>query len=256
MKLSEHLEIYLASKPLRLSTKDTYRRTFKNLNLLDLEIDDFSIDDAFARIQTIPNHNTRRTHSIVLRAVLGNQPGFKLLPITNALPKHWDLPDEETLRWAVEQSRWWKILYLCMYAGLRVGEACAIRPTDLKGNRLIVQRQISQKGFMQPAKTVGSVVVPDWLGEFIRNMDANEWWPNEKPSLRLTNHCFKLSKKTGVKVTPHLLRHWYATHLIKATHNPELVRRQLRHARLDTTLQVYAQVESTDLDALVNEAFK
>jgi len=35
-----------------------------------------------------------------------------------------------------------------------------------------------------------------------------------------------------------------------------LVRRQLRHARLDTTLQVYAQVESTDLDALVNEAFR
>jgi integrase len=256
MKLSEHLENYLSSKPLRISTKDTYRRTFKVLGLLDMDIEDFSIDDAFSRIQKIPNHNTRRTHSIVLRAVLGERPGFKLLPITATLPKHWDLPDEETLRWAVEQSRWWKILYLCMYAGLRVGEACAIRPTDLKGNRLIVQRQISQNGILQPAKTVGSVVVPDWLGEFIKNMDANEWWEEGKPSLRLTNHCFKLSKKTGVKVTPHLLRHWYATHLIKATHNPELVRRQLRHARLDTTLQVYAQVESTDLDALVNAAFK
>lgn len=255
MKLSEHLENYLSSKPLRISTKDTYRRTFRVLGLMNLDIEQFSIDDAFARIQKIPNHNTRRTHSIVLRAVLNDQPGFKLLPITNTLPKHWILPDEETLRWAIEQSRWWKVLYLCMYAGLRVGEACAIRPSDLKGNRLIVQRQTSQKGIMQPAKTVGSVVVPDWLGEFIKNMDDKEWWPENKPSLRLTNHCFKLSKKTGVKVTPHLLRHWYATHLVKSTSNPELVRRQLRHARLDTTLQVYAQVTSTDLDELVNKAF-
>ena len=136
MKLSEHLENYLSSKPLRISTKDTYRRTFKVLGLLDMEKDDFSIDDAFSRIQKIPNHNTRRTHSIVLRAVLGERPGFKLLPITATLPKHWDLPDEETLRWAVEQSRWWKILYLCMYAGLRVGEACAVIPSQLAGNYL------------------------------------------------------------------------------------------------------------------------
>lgn len=145
MKLSEYLDIYLSSKPLRISTKDTYRRTFKVLGLLDMELSDFNIDLAFEKLQKIPNHNTRRTHSIVLRAVLGDQPGFKLLPITATIPKHWDLPDEETLRWAIEQSRWWKILYLCMYAGLRVGEACAIRPSDLKGNRLIVQRQITQR---------------------------------------------------------------------------------------------------------------
>lgn len=256
MKLSEYLDIYLSSKPLRISTKDTYRRTFKILGLLDVELSDFNIDLAFEKLQKIPNHNTRRTHTIVLRAVLGDQPGFKLLPITATIPKHWDLPDEETLRWAIEQSRWWKVLYLCMYAGLRVGEACAIRPSDLKGNRLIVQRQITQRtAESQPAKTVGSVVVPQWLAEFINNMDESDWYPEGKPSIHLTNHCIKLSKKTGVKITPHLLRHWYATHLIKSTHNPELVRRQLRHARLDTTLQVYAQIDGTDLDDLVNTAF-
>ena len=255
MKLSEHLEMYLASKPLRLSTKDTYRRTFKNLNLLDLEVEEFSIDDAFARIQTIPNHNTRRTHTIVLRSVLGQIEGIKLLRISATQPKYWDLPDETTLRTAVEQSKWWKILYLCMYAGLRVGEACAIRPKDLRGDRLIINRQLSQKGELLPAKTVGQVILPHWLAEFVNNMDETDWWPANKPSKHLTDHCIKLSRKTKVKVTPHLLRHWYATEMIRATKNPELVRRQLRHARLDTTLQVYAQVSMDDLDALVNRAF-
>ena len=86
-------------------------------------------------------------------------------------------------------------------------------------------------------------------------MDETDWWPANKPSKHLTDHCIKLSRKTKVKVTPHLLRHWYATEMIRATKNPELVRRQLRHARLDTTLQVYAQVSMDDLDALVNRAF-
>lgn len=43
--------------------------------------------------------------------------------------------------------------------------------------------------------------------------------------------------------------------MIRATRNPELVRRQLRHARLDTTLQVYAQVGHEDLNDLVDAVF-
>ncbi len=45
---------------------------------------------------------------------------------------------------------------------------------------------------------------------------------------------------------PHGLRHWYATHLVRTTKNVELARRQLRHANLQTTLQVYVEVTAED----------
>ena len=255
MLIKEILAQYIKTRPLRQSSKESYERTFKVLGLLDFDVSEINIDLLYERINKIPNHNTRRTHTIVLRSVLGQIEGIKLLRISATQPKYWDLPDETTLRTAVEQSKWWKILYLCMYAGLRVGEACAIRPKDLRGDRLIINRQLSQKGELLPAKTVGQVILPHWLAEFVNNMDETDWWPANKPSKHLTDHCIKLSRKTKVKVTPHLLRHWYATEMIRATKNPELVRRQLRHARLDTTLQVYAQVSMDDLDALVNRAF-
>ena len=255
MLVKEALAVYIQSRPLRASTKTTYERTFKVLDLLEADTKDLTVDLLYAKLNEIPNHNTRRTHTIVLRSVLGDIPGIKLLKVQATQPKYWDLPDENTLRTAIEQSRWWKVLYLCMYAGLRVGEACAVRPSDLRGNRLIINRQITQQGELLPAKTVGQVILPQWLAEFVANMDETDWWPEGKTSKRLTDHCKKLSKKTKVKVTPHLLRHWYATEMIRATRNPELVRRQLRHARLDTTLQVYAQVSHEDLNDLVDTVF-
>ena len=166
MLIKEILAQYIKTRPLRQSSKESYERTFKVLGLLDLDVSEVNIDLLYERINKIPNHNTRRTHTIVLRSVLGQIEGIKLLRISATQPKYWDLPDETTLRTAVEQSRWWKILYLCMYAGLRVGQACAIRPKDLRGDRLIINRQLSQKGELLPAKTVGQVILPHWLAEF------------------------------------------------------------------------------------------
>lgn len=256
MLVSEYATKTINNRPLKYGTRQSYFKIIKSLGIWDLNIEDVTSSLILDKVDSMRSHNVKKNVFICLRSVFKDLGLFQDLPILQGISKEYDFPTQEELHDLIDRTKYRRILYLCMYAGLRVGEACAIRPSDLKGNRLIIQRQISQKGIMQPAKTVGSVVVPDWLGEFIKNMDDKEWWPEGKPSLRLTNHCFKLSKKTGVKVTPHLLRHWYATHLVKSTNNPELVRRQLRHARLDTTLQVYAQITSTDLDDLVNQAFK
>jgi integrase len=149
MLIKEILAQYIKTRPLRQSSKESYERTFKVLGLLDLDVSEVNIDLLYERINKIPNHNTRRTHTIVLRSVLGQIEGIKLLRISATQPKYWDLPDETTLRTAVEQSRWWKILYLCMYAGLRVGEACAIRPTDLKGNEFsLIQLMVTDTVFL------------------------------------------------------------------------------------------------------------
>ena len=50
-----------------------------------------------------------------------------------------------------------------------------------------------------------------------------------------------------------MLRHWYATELIRLNVNPEVVRRQLRHKNIETTMKIYVQVNSKELEKAVIE---
>ena len=53
----------------------------------------------------------------------------------------------------------------------------------------------------------------------------------------------------GLGVNPHMLRHWYATDMIKRGVNPEVVRRQMRHKNVSTTLKIYTQVRNEEIEA-------
>ena len=46
-----------------------------------------------------------------------------------------------------------------------------------------------------------------------------------------------------------MLRHWYATDMIRRGVNPEVVRRQMRHKNVSVTLKIYTQVRSEEIEA-------
>lgn len=52
----------------------------------------------------------------------------------------------------------------------------------------------------------------------------------------------RLSKKTGIKVYPHLFRHTYATRLLRAGMPVDRVRHLLGHTSVQTTLDIYAHI--------------
>lgn len=60
----------------------------------------------------------------------------------------------------------------------------------------------------------------------------------------------RLAKKAGIEkdVSPHTLRHSFATDLLRETNNLEIVRRALGHANLQTT-QIYVHLTDQDLEA-------
>jgi integrase len=64
---------------------------------------------------------------------------------------------------------------------------------------------------------------------------------------------FKKAKELtgGLPINPHMLRHWYATDMVKRGISPEVVRRQMRHKKIETTMKVYVQVNSADIEASV-----
>ncbi len=58
----------------------------------------------------------------------------------------------------------------------------------------------------------------------------------------------KAAKKAGIekKVTPHTLRHCYATHLLEAGENIRYIQELLGHSSLNTT-QIYLKVSTGEL---------
>ena len=53
-----------------------------------------------------------------------------------------------------------------------------------------------------------------------------------------------------------MLRHWYATDMIKRGVNPEVVRRQMRHKNVSTTLKIYTQVRQDEIEASLPTRFE
>ena len=60
----------------------------------------------------------------------------------------------------------------------------------------------------------------------------------------------RLAEKAGIEknVSPHTLRHTFATRLLRATGNLELTRKALRHARIQTTAKIYSHLVEEDVD--------
>jgi len=191
--------------------------------------------DVLAAVNAVANINTRRTCIMVLRQVLGRQ-GAPSVP--RSIRRTYDLPSAEEI---VERSAG-KYQYLALvmaFAGLRLSEAVALRPSDVHANAtqcwLVVSRSRDNDGRTNAAKTTGKVVIPRWLFDVLQAAEYVEVRPGS---------VYKWLRRRGLQ--PHGLRHWYATHLVRTTKNVELARRQLRHANLQTTLQVYVEVTAED----------
>jgi integrase len=161
-------------------------------------------------------------------------------------------------------------LLLCR-TGLRIGEAMGLQwdDVDLEARRILVQRAVYE-GKSGPTKTGESRYV-DLSEELALALDAlrdeqtdksgAEWifssprFP-EKPASYLfwLKHLTAATKKLklGMKVTPHLFRHTYASQLLQAGVQITYVAAQLGHARVSMTLDIYSHFLPTDDSSPVN----
>ena len=57
----------------------------------------------------------------------------------------------------------------------------------------------------------------------------------------------RLSKKTGIDVHPHLLRHTHATELVRDGWEMAYVQKRLGHADVQTTINTYVHLTSDDM---------
>ena len=253
MLVSEYASNVINNRPLKYGTRQSYFKIIKSLGIWDLDISELNCARIFDKVDQMRSHNVKKNVYVCLRSIFRDLRIFKDLPILEGIPKTYELPTQQELHDLIDRSKYRRILYLCMYAGLRVGEACAVIPSQLDGNYLTVDRAFSQDGkHLGSPKTYGKVLIPEWLAEEIIGMKPEDYWHLGMPTQLVSWACGNLSKRRSrIHINPHMLRHWYATELIRLNTNPEVVRRQLRHKNIETTMKIYVQVNSKDLEKAV-----
>lgn len=158
-------------------------------------------------------------------------------------------PDRKTLRGRTEHA-----LLLFLYnTGARVSEAAQLTAGDLqigRGNGRHALATLYGKG----GKTRQCPLLPETervLADLIRGSLADDsvfLSRHRKPYTRfgiyrLVERCAaQIPSLAGSKVTPHMLRHSIACHLLHAGVDINTIRAWLGHARIDTT-NVYAEID-------------
>ena len=133
MKVSQFATQIIESRPYKYQTKQTYYKDLKRLGIWDMNMDEIDSVLIRNRVEVIPTLSTRKRLFITARTIFKEVGKCQDLPQLQVQGKIYDLPTQEQLEWIISKSKYRFQLLLCMYAGLRVGEACAITPNKLQG---------------------------------------------------------------------------------------------------------------------------
>ncbi|NKS20856.1 tyrosine-type recombinase/integrase [Rhodococcus hoagii] len=143
------------------------------------------------------------------------------------------------------------MILLAAFAGLRVHEIAKFRGEDIdRGERIL---RVQGKGGHRAELPAHPLLV-----DAARWMPARGWWfpanstrPGEHVHGRSVSQIVgNAMRRAGIPGTPHALRHWYGTTLVRSGADLRTAQTLLRHASLATT-QIYTAVaDSSRVEAI------
>jgi integrase/recombinase XerD len=147
---------------------------------------------------------------------------------------------------AIPDQRYKTLLTLMYASGLRLMETLTLKVSDINSKEMYITVREGKGGKMR------KTLLPLSLLKILR-----EYWVKYRPKEYLftgRSHghlgetpvqrvCHEVSKKIGIKppITPHVLRHSFATHLLESGTDIRLIQELLGHGNLKTTL-IYTHV--------------
>ena len=170
--------------------------------------------------------------------------------VPRSLPKSLTKEEVKKLLSAIPPTRKRdRLIVLLLYgSGLRVSELCNLKISDIdfKRSLIIVRGGKGAKDRIVPIPRALLKEIEDYLK--MRNDNSEyllvEERRNKKDKLSPKTVWYildKYGKKTGIKVTPHMLRHSFATHMLENGIDIRVIQEILGHSNLSTT-QIYTKV--------------
>lgn len=143
---------------------------------------------------------------------------------------------------------------LMLATGLRPGEVVALRPehVDLDTCRLIVREGKGSKDRALWFSEELGELLQEWME---RRPESEYLFPTQEGGQLSTRYLRQMVKRAARKaeidewerVSPHNLRHTFATDLYRETKNLRLVQKALGHADISTT-QIYTHIVDEELE--------
>jgi integrase/recombinase XerD len=135
-------------------------------------------------------------------------------------------------------------LILFLYAsGARISEALSLTRDDIEDEWLYIRHAKGEKERVVPLAQPAIEALDDYLREI--SFENGYLWYNYKGGVLSRISAYKITQKY-LGVSPHVLRHSYATSLIRGGADLRVVQELLGHASLLTT-QVYTHIQREDL---------
>jgi site-specific recombinase XerD len=147
----------------------------------------------------------------------------------------------------IENVKHWTVFVLMYATGLRISEALHLAIEDIDSSRMVI-RVRQGKGRKDRYVPLSSTLLVS-LRDYWKLYRPDTWlFPGKTPDKPLTKSsidriCPALRRKAGIKkrVTPHTMRHCFATHLLEAGTDLRTIQLLLGHRSLNSTA-VYLHV--------------
>jgi site-specific recombinase XerD len=142
-------------------------------------------------------------------------------------------------------------------AGLRVSEVVSLKVSDVDGARMTIR--VEQGKGRKDRNAMLSPVLLELLREWWKVCRSRGWlFPGRDPvqsitTRQLTRACHEAAQAAGIekRVSPHTLRHSFATHLLEQNVDIRVIQVLLGHARLDTTA-LYTRVATKTIREVIS----
>jgi len=159
------------------------------------------------------------------------------------------LTSEEVERFfsAVALMKHRAVLMLCYGSGLRISEAVSLQVADIDSAQMLVR--VRQGKGQKDRYSVLSQRMLTVLRQYWKMQRPQTWlFPGTRPEQHIQAYsirfiCRDAARIAGIAkhVTPHMLRHSFATHLLENGTETRVIQVLLGHSRIDTTAR-YAAV--------------
>jgi len=195
-------------------------------------------------LKTIHRHiNALRTFFRLFEMDVADK--IQLPKVEKSLPTFLNHGEIEDLLKSIKKKRDLIIVRLLYASGLRVSELVGLDRSDIDENTIRVKSGKGKKDRVVFVDDGTSELIKKYLNE---RTDKNPALFVNRRKKRLTSRYIEIlvkrhAKRAGIKkkVTPHTLRHTFATHLLQNNANIVVIQKLLGHASLSTT-QIYTHV--------------